>query len=261
MSRAGRLALLVALLSPDAAPAAGPETPPGWSACLPRRAVAAVRLSAAGDLDLVQPDGRLLRLAGLEPPPPGAGLAAFTLAASLLARLSTADAAVETLGSRDRWDRTTALVALGGQPLAGLLVRDGLARVRPDETPPVCLRQLMRLEDEARRARRGLWAEPDGVLDAQAIAGRPDLNGRFTIVEGRVTRLGRGRANIYLNFGTISRHDLSVTVQKRSLQRVEASGMTWTSLEGRRVRVRGIVAGTGRPTLAIGRPGEIERLD
>ena len=104
-------------------------------------------------------------------------------------------------------------------------------------------------------------AEADAVLDAGAVAGRPDLHGRFTIVEGRVSRLGHGRVNIYLNFGTISRHDLSVTVQKRALQRLEASGMTWSSIEGRRVRVRGIVAGTGRPTLAVGRPEEIERLD
>lgn len=261
MSRAGLFALLVTVLAAGETRSAGPDTPPGWSACLPRRGGSVVRLAPAGDLDLVQPDGRLLRLAGLDPPSPGAGLAGFTLADSLTARLSTADASVETLGSTDRWDRTAALVALGGQPLAGLLVRDGLARVRPDDTPPVCLRQLLRLEDEARRARRGLWAEPDGVVDALAMAGRTDLNGRFTIVEGRVIGLGRGRASIYLNFGTISRHDLSVTVQKRSLQRVEASGMTWTSLKGRRVRVRGIVAGTGRPTLAIGRPEEIERLD
>lgn len=261
MSRAGPVVLLVTLVAAGGTLAAGPDTPPGWSACLPKRGGPTVRLASAGDLDLAQPDGRVLRLAGLDPPVPGAGLAGFTLAASLAARLSASDATVELLGPGDRWDRTAALVALGGQPLAGLLVRDGLARVRPDETPTGCLRQLLRLEDEARRARRGLWAEPDGVVDALAMGRRTDLNGRFTIVEGRVSRLGQGRASIYLNFGTISRHDLSVTVQKRSLQRVEASGMTWTSLEGRRVRVRGIVAGTGRPTLAIGRPEEIERLD
>lgn len=261
MSRLVILALLLAGTAPGRAFAAGPAAPPGWSGCLPRRAAAIERLEPASGLDLLRDDGGTYRLAGIEVPPPGAGMAAFALASTLEARLAGLAASVEPIGPADRWERTPALVALGGQPLAALLVRDGLARVRPDETPPLCLRQLLRLEDEARRGRRGLWDEPDAVFEAGAAAGRADLNGRFTIVEGRVTRISRGRINIYLNFGTISRHDLSVTVQKRSLQRLEASGMTWAALEGRRVRVRGIVAGTGRPTLAIGRPEEIERLD
>ena len=260
MSRLVFLALLLGAVAPTGASAAAPDTPPGWSGCLPRRAVTAERLNPAIGLDLLREEGGTYRLAGLDAPPPGAGFAAFALAAALEARLAGAVASVETLAPADRWDRSPALVALGGQPLAALLVRDGLARVRPDETPPLCLRQLLRLEEEARRGRRGLWGEPDAVVEAGA-AGRADLNGRFTIVEGRVARIRRGRVNIYLNFGMISRHDLSVTVQKRSLQRLEASGMTWAALEGRRVRVRGIVAGTGRPTLAIGRPEEIERLD
>ncbi|WP_293867963.1 thermonuclease family protein [uncultured Alsobacter sp.] len=261
MPRCRILPVVIALLAALDASAAVPETPAGWSACLPRRGSTAESLAPAGGLDLVRGRGGSVRLAGIEAPPPGAGIAALTLAAALEARLAGIPASVEPLGPADRWDRIPALVALAGQPLAALLVRDGLARVRPDETPPVCLRQLLRLEEEARRARRGLWAEADAVLDAGAVAGRPDLHGRFTIVEGRVSRLGHGRVNIYLNFGTISRHDLSVTVQKRALQRLEASGMTWSSIEGRRVRVRGIVAGTGRPTLAVGRPEEIERLD
>jgi hypothetical protein len=261
MSRLVCLVLLTIAMCSGEALSAGPETPPGWSGCLPRQSGTAERLDPAVGLDLVRGDGGAYRLAGIEAPPTGAGLAAFALATALEARLAGTAASVEPLGPADRWDRTPALVAVAGQPLAALLVRDGLARVRPDETPSLCLRQLLRIEEEARRGRRGLWGEPDAVVEAPAAAGRTDLNGRFTIVEGRVTRVRHGRINIYLNFGTISRHDLSVTVQKRSLQRLEASGMTWAALEGRRVRVRGIVAGTGRSTLTIGRPEEIERLD
>ena len=66
---------------------------------------------------------------------------------------------------------------------------------------------------------------------------------------------------VYLNFGAIWTQDFTVSVSKPNLRRFEASGMTWTALEGRRVRVRGVVAEGGGPLIEVAFPEEIERLD
>jgi hypothetical protein len=81
------------------------------------------------------------------------------------------------------------------------------------------------------------------------------------VVEGRVRGLGETKSRVYLNFGTVRGEDFAIVIQKRNLRRVEASGMRWTSWEGRRVRVRGTVVRTVGPAIEVESPDGIERLD
>lgn len=88
--------------------------------------------------------------------------------------------------TRDRYDRALAHVIVAGADktmiwLNGYMVRQGGARVRswPDNAARV--RKLYTLEEEARNARRGLWA-----LDAYRVRSPLDAEPSpgFTIVEG-----------------------------------------------------------------------------
>ena len=99
------------------------------------------------------------------------------------------------------------------------------------------------------------------MLDATSHAEILTHEGRYTIVEGRVRGLGETSARAYLNFGTIRSENFSIAIPKGALRRFEASGMTWKSLEGRKVRVRGVVLDRGGPLIEISGPDELERLD
>lgn len=200
--------------------------------------------------------GQPARLAGLAWP----GGSSDAAGPALEAWASRGPARIVTLaGPPDRWGRPAVLPVRNGTLLAADLVADGLAVVRPDDLPPACARALLALEREARSERRGLWAVPAVQADdGPALAA---FDGRYALVEGRIGSVSNGKSFLYLNFGTFGANSFTVTVPKRSLRRFEASGMTGIALEGRRVRMRGVVVGTDRPRMEATVPEAIERLD
>ncbi|MEZ5938354.1 MAG: thermonuclease family protein [Hyphomonadaceae bacterium] len=144
-----------------------------------------------GDL-VVMESGLRVRLAEVEAPAGGRQGASpepyFDEARRLLDRVATGRPARLWYGglTRDRYDRAIAHVIVdsadGGRIwLNGLMVRQGGARVRswPDNTARV--RELYRWEQEARAARRGVWA-----LDHYRVRAPDDLAHApaFAIVEG-----------------------------------------------------------------------------
>jgi hypothetical protein len=207
-----------------------------------------------------EPEG--FRLAGLEIVGDAASRGqAWVLVADLL---STPGSEIVPLGPIDRWGRRPAVVRVSDGVLNAELTARGLALTRPDDAPAVCLRWWLKLEERARRDGRGLWGRPE----AAAVALPSDepgrilsQEGRFVVVEGRVRGLGETKSRVYLNFGTVRGEDFAIVIQKRNLRRVEASGMRWTSWEGRRVRVRGTVVRTVGPAIEVESPDGIERLD
>lgn len=222
----------------------------GVSAATP---AAGVAVGEDGDVAVA---GEAVRLAGVAWP----GGAADVPRAALEAWAQQGPARIVTLpGPADRWGRPAVVPARDGTPLAAHLVVEGHAIVRPEDLPPGCARALMVLEREARAAGRGLWALPAAQAgDAAALAA---LDGRYALVEGRILSVSQGKAILYLNFGTFGANGFTVTVPKRSLRRFEASGMTGAAMEGRRVRVRGVVVGTDRPRMEATVPEAVERLD
>lgn len=234
--------------------------PPGNAAAAPcvltpigSATVAAVRDGGTLMLD----DGRELRLAGIEIAP-GRREALRALAHGRTLRL-------ERLGAEaDRYGRLVAFAALpdAGPTLQQALLEQGLARVSARIGDKACAEGLLAIESGARRAKRGLWADPNfAPLSSENLAGLEAARGHFALVEGRVLSVRESGATIYLNFGRRWTRDFTVTVLKREQRTFAGGGLDLKQLEGRRVRVRGWVERRGGPIIEAAVPEQIERID
>ncbi|MCJ2067421.1 thermonuclease family protein [Methylobacterium sp. J-030] len=160
--------------------------------------------------------------------------------------------AVTPRGQPDRWGRARADIqaAEGDTDLAGGLIGAGLAFADANEADSLCRPALRLVEAAARAKRLGLWRLPlPDATDGPALRA---LAGRFVVVEGRVRHVGERGARTYLDFGPRGADALTVTVSKRTWRMVLARGLSASSLEGRPVRVRGVVEIRRGPTLEAG---------
>jgi endonuclease YncB( thermonuclease family) len=215
----------------------------------------------AGDL-LRLSDGRAVRLAGIRVPAAehaGAQPIAQRARAELIRlldgqtfRLALAEAAY------DRYGRLVAhLERSDGLWLQGALLEQGLAQVqtRPGEAARAA--EMLALEQAARAAGRGLWAEPAFMpQDAGALR---DGTGRFRIVRGRVLRVAPTESHLYLNFGDDWRVDFTVRVRRAELDDAFA-GADLEGLAGRLVEVRGVVLEAGGPLIELSHPEQMQVL-
>ena len=159
----------------------------------------------------------------------------------------------------DRYGRMAAQVFANGAWLQGELLKAGLARVSAVAEPAGCAKALAALEAEARRARRGLWADPGyAVRDAEDLGALNRLVGRFAVVEGRVLAAGQARGTTYLNFGRHWKEDFTVKIRGRARKGVEAALGDPLALKGRRIRVRGWIESENGPMIAVARAEQIE---
>jgi endonuclease YncB( thermonuclease family) len=202
---------------------------------------------------IVLADGRVVRLAGIEPG------ATPDLAAGTAVTL-------KHLGSEtDRYGRLQAHVFVddnGTQRwVQADLVARGIARVSSRVGDPTCAKILLGHENSARDARLGLWAEPVYVIGkAEDPAGVLESRGRFALVEGKVVSVRESGGTIYVNFGRRWSEDFTVTIAKRNERAFAAAGLVPKSLSGRRVRVRGWIEERGGPWVEAARPEQIEVL-
>ncbi len=149
-------------------------------------------IARISDGDLLSLDtGLRVRLAEIEAPSPyGDGAPYGEEARDLLERQAIGRRAQLYYGglSRDRYDRALAHVFAeteAGRPLwlNGLMIREGAARVRtyPDNATKAF--DLYALEDEARRAGRGLWTIDDYRIRRPGDWPAPDEPRAFTLAE------------------------------------------------------------------------------
>jgi micrococcal nuclease len=140
--------------------------------------------------------------------------------------------------------------------IEGALLDAGVARVRTAPDDRASARPMLLREAAARRAERGLWTIPlYGVRLPDEVG--PFEEG-FMLVEGRVRRVGEGRESLYLDFGDDWRDLVSVVVPRAALRELRTAGSDPFDLEGRLIRVRGVVEGR---RLLVDHPEQIERLD
>jgi hypothetical protein len=208
---------------------------------------------AATDDGIALEDGRVVRLAGIEP---GAPLELAAGTAVVLKRLGA-----ET----DRYGRLQAHVFADDNGTERWLQADLLARglARGSRVgDPACAKLLLAKEDSARAARLGLWAEPVYVIgkaeDPEAVL---QSRGRFALVEGKVVSVRESGGTIYVNFGRRWSEDFTVTIAKRNERAFVAAGLVPKSLSGRRVRIRGWIEERGGPWVEAARPEQIEVLN
>ena len=217
----------------------------------------------AGDL-LRLSDGRAVRLAGIRVPAAeaeqaGAQPIAQQARAELIRlldgqtfRLALAEVAY------DRYGRVVAhLERSDGLWLQGALLEQGLAQVQTRPGAAARAAAMLALEQAARTAGRGLWAEPAFMpQDAGALR---DSTGHFRIVRGRVLRVAPTESHLYLNFGTDWRVDFTVRVRRTELNGAFA-GAELEKLAGRLVEVRGVVLEAGGPLIELSHPEQMQVL-
>lgn len=156
-----------------------------------------------------------------------------------------------TLG-QDRYGRAVVIPKHGRATLQELLLREGVVVAYDAAATPTA---WLEAEAMARTAELGLWGESTDILTPERAA---EAMGRFAVVEGKVTRTYKGRQEMYINFGTDWKTDFSVMVPKRAW-RSFASGLD--GLEGKMLRVRGVVHPENGPMITLTRPEQMERLD
>lgn len=209
--------------------------------------------------------GVSVRLAGVRLADAGpAGMAAR----AAMDALAGAEVAVALLAPEpDRWGRRAASLALPRGPgapaedLAAALVTVGLAVVDVGPAEGLCRPGLLDLEEAARRAGLGLWADP---AERPVFAGDLDAlearRGRFTLVEGVVARVGVRDRSTYLDFSRFWSRGFTAMVPAAVWERLAAMGLGAEALEGRRMRVRGIIEVTQGPAVTVTAAETIEIL-
>jgi len=204
-------------------------------------------------------DGREVRLAGIEPVTGEKANRTSALAAIIAGRdvkLSGED------DTPDRYGRQPAFAFLDGAETSvqGLLLAQGEALVSATVANKDCAAALMAAETMARETKRGIWADPTAIKNAESPGDILTGIGRFTLVEGKVLSVRQFGATTYLNFGRSWTRGFAVTISRRVNTALEAAGFAVKSLENRRIRVRGWVEARGGPRIEVFRVGQVELL-
>ena len=220
----------------------------------------AVRVTDPRSIDLG--DGRVLRLAGIEPFSILLGDTASDAALTewIHSKVTSSPLRVALLANEpDRYGRLPAIVATtDGELVQEAAVRHGLAIPFSTTQSLPCFDRLLRAEDFARRHRRGFW-KTGRVMPARPEALRTGI-GRFAIFEGTAVSVGNRPYGTYLNFGGRWSEDVTVEIAPR--HRAAFGGEAGLAkLAGRRVRVRGFVEDKGGPMLAVQSPLQVEILE
>jgi Staphylococcal nuclease homologue len=200
-------------------------------------------------------DGREVWLAGIEP---------FAGGTSALSKL-IAGREVTLRGqddTPDRYGRQPAFVFSNGSetPVQAELLARGEALVSAAVTDRDCAALLTAAEEAARQAKKGIWADPAAIKNAESPGDILTGIGRFTVVEGKVLSVRQAGATTYLNFGRNWTRDFAVTISRRMLAAFEAAGVALKSLENRRIRVRGWVEARSGPRIEALHVGQIELI-
>lgn len=202
-------------------------------------------------------DGREVRLAGIVP------LVADKTKAALAAIVTGREVTLRGEDDApDRYGRQPAFVFLPGSetPVQSELLRRGEALVSTEMANKDCAAELAAAEAEARQAKRGTWADPTAIKNAESPGDILAGIGRFTVVEGKVLSVRQAGTTTYLNFGRNWTRDFAVTISRRMVPAFEAAGLSPKSLENRRIRVRGFVEARGGPRIEVLRVRQIEVL-
>lgn len=165
--------------------------------------------------------------------------------------------------SPDRWGRWPARLAVigaGDDWLERRLVLEGRALVRPETGAGPCIEALLAAEVSARAASRGIWNDVARPVPADRLDALSPHYGTFLVTEGFVRTVGVRERQTYLNFGRRWNESLAVVMSKSLWTQAASRSMTASALEGKRVRVRGVLERGAGPTIRIGRLDEIEVL-
>jgi len=204
-------------------------------------------------------DGREVRLAGVEDTVSGVA-ARPAQRAALEGLVEGRELTLRGSATPDRYGRIVAMAFIQGQdqPIQARLIEDGHLVVTAAFEDEDCAAYLRKGEARARRAKRGVWAEPAALKNTEMPGDILAVVGQFVVAEGRVQSVREAGATLYVNFGRRWTQDFAVTISRRNMAAFEAAGVPLKSLERKRVRVRGWVESRGGPRMHASWSGQIE---
>lgn len=221
----------------------------------------AARVESVPDArSLTLDDGRVLRIAGLEPfdlVDPGLEDAEAALRERVRELALGQPVLVRLAADEDRYGRYPALIAAGGALLQEALASEGLAVAFAGGDALPCFGRILAAEAAARRAARGYWSDSP-LPKAEPEALEPWI-GHFTIFEGNILSVGNRAARTYLNFGRRWSDDVTVEIEARDREHFGGEEAL-AALAGQRVRVRGFLELKAGPMMAIRSPMQLEML-
>lgn len=242
-------------------------------ACGPQPGDSDVTVASVSDtLELRLADGRLLRLAGLDPPratPADPALPAKARAA-LEAWVAGGAVTMRILAAEpDRWDRNPVLLfhpapTTASSPAAtsagAALLEGGWARARPERAVHDCFAVFLEQEEAARAARHGLWGDPRyAVLDPDDDAAVAGQTGGMAIVEG-LLRVHDSHGALYLTLGR-DPWGLTAVLSRRTAARFAKAGLDVADYAGTAVRLRGDLDDRFGPRLTLDDPDGFESVE
>jgi endonuclease YncB( thermonuclease family) len=204
-------------------------------------------------------DGREIRLAGIERTGTDAARGRAALSAVIGGRDVTLHGEDD---APDRYGRQPAFVFATGSETSvqSEMLRRGEALASVDVTDRDCAAALAAAEGVARQAKKGVWADPAVIKNAESAGDILAGMGRFLVVEGKVLSVRQVGATTYLNFGRNWTRDFAATISRRTMPAFESAGIGAKSLENRRIRVRGYIWSRGGPRIELLRVGQVEVL-
>ena len=143
--------------------------------------------------------------------------------------------------------------------LQGEMLRLGMARVYSFPDNRALAAEMLKLEQDARAARRGIWRHPFYAVRAPGETAK--AIGTFQVVEGRVRKAAKAKGRIYLNFGDDWRRDFTVAIDAAAERMFRKDKVDPLSFEGRLIRVRGWLKEQNGPLIVASHPEQIERVE
>jgi endonuclease YncB( thermonuclease family) len=261
MNKLDAIAMLcAALLLASTAPAAAlePCREPDWI----KSSGQSVR--AIDGATILLADGRSVRLAGITVPTTldGDDEAVEASRAALDAALAGYIFSIHGgKDEKDRYGRLLAQVSAGERWVQAELLRNGHARAAFDNESAACAKALLRVEAEARKARRGLWGMTGfGVAAARDLETLRAAAGRFAVVEGTVEHVGETGGRIYLDFGRRYTRDFTIVIPREAHAAFAQAGVDLRGLSGKAVRARGMIHSWGGPAMELRAAAALELL-
>lgn len=133
--------------------------------------------------------------------------------------------------------------------IQGALLSQGLARVLPAASNPEMAVQMIALEDQARAAKKGLWADSKYAVLTPENATQ-GLN-NWGIVQGRIHGAAMSSNTLYLNFGPDWKTDFTIVVKPDIRRDLVKTGIDPMNLGGANIRVRGWIEDYNGPSIEL----------
>ncbi len=160
----------------------------------------------------------------------------------------------------DRYGRLLAHLFLeDGTWVQGEMLKRGMARVYSFADNRSVVEEMLALEQDAYRAKRGIWKLEYYQIRPQQESGR--YTNSFQIISGTVYEVATVRGNTYLNFGEDYKTDFTIVVPTRVKRMFDQMDINLSDLAGKNIIVRGWLKYYNGPSIDLTHPEQLVIID